>query len=245
MGWTGIYVDRRPSFQEMTRMVDEWTRGDRYRNIDRSGWMGHGSHIYLLTEHDGEDGSNVRFITVVLVEYVKGELRYKVVDESVGPYEVDCPMRLINALEGHPPVNDYALKWRERVTEFHNQTRPKNAILRTLRREYPDGERRLALTTGETVTYDQGNYRKKKNVSAYWRPGEGLILLKPAIIDAPATYALWAPADADDAAAEATATDEATVDGPTPGDQPTEETGYEEAGPAENTPGQIPLFVGV
>ena len=190
MGWTGQPVDHRPTSQELNRMVEDWTRGDGYRNIGRSGWMNHGSHVYLLTEREKE-GAVTRFITLVLVQYRKSEIRYKIMDETEGPNLTDCPMRLIKALEGHPPVNGRAGEWRNRVVQFHRQMKQRKRILRILRKNYPGGERRVVLDTGETVTYHQGNYRGRREVSAYAQPGEGLLVLEPGRIDAEATLTLW------------------------------------------------------
>ena len=36
------------------------------------------------------------FILIILVEYRQRELLYREVDESMGPNELDCPMRIMN-----------------------------------------------------------------------------------------------------------------------------------------------------
>ena len=36
------------------------------------------------------------------------QLLYKDVEESMGPNEVDCPMPIMNQLEGHPPLGEYS-----------------------------------------------------------------------------------------------------------------------------------------
>ena len=198
MGWTS-FAGVRPRDQELNRMVDEWLHSDRARTIDRSGWLNHGRHQFVLMErqpHPGEAeaGENpIRFVVLVQVEqWPKEQLAYRIDDESVGPLEVDCPMRIMRQLEGYPPINQFAQSWRERVTEYHQAMRPRKTVLRKLRKEHPMGERRLVLQDGRQVNYDQGKYRGTRNCSAYWdRQQNQLTLLRPEMIDAQATRELW------------------------------------------------------
>ena len=57
----------------------------------------------METESRAETDKAARFIIVILVEYRQHELLYKEVEESMGPNELDCPMRIMNQLEEHPP----------------------------------------------------------------------------------------------------------------------------------------------
>ena len=144
-----------------------------------------------MGEHNGEEPQVVRFIAVVRMEYHRGELLIRGDDESVGPNDTDCPMRIMNQMEGHPPVNEYSRRWREDVLARHADMRPKRAALRRLRKEYPDGAGVLVLKTGEQVNYAQGKYRGQRNTSAYIDPKNGrLNILRPQMIDPGATAAL-------------------------------------------------------
>ena len=196
MGWMGISMDRKPDSQELTRIITERMERNGYTIIDRSGWLDRDSRIFLLMEHerDGHNGEKpqvVRFIAVVRMEYHRGELLIREDDESVGPNDIDCPMRIMNQMEGHPPVNEYSRKWRERVLTRHADMRPRKAALRRLRKEYPDGAGVLVLKTGEQVNYAQGKYRGQRNTSAYIDPKNGrLNILRPQMINPEATAAL-------------------------------------------------------
>ena len=99
-----------------------------------------------------ETDKAIRFIVVILIKYHQHELLYKEVEESMGPNELDCPMRIMNQLEGHPPTEGYSARWRERILQHHHQDmKPRKAILSDngeLRKEYPKppGTGRLVLT---------------------------------------------------------------------------------------------------
>ena len=196
MGWTGIPMDRKPDCRELNEMVTERMERGEYRIIDRSGWLDHGRRIFLLMERErvregGETPRAERFAAMAGVAYRRGQLLIREDDESAGPNETDCPVRIIRQLEDHPPSNESARRWRERVLARHAGMGPKKAILRKLRKEYPGGDSRLVLGTGEQVRYAQGRYHRRRNASAYICPGDGsLQALRPGMIDAEATETL-------------------------------------------------------
>ena len=195
MGSIGIPCETRPSNRELNEMVAEWMETPFCSIIDRSGWLEHGRRQFLLMETNErpDQTAGERFIVMVTVEHSRGMLIYKDASESMGPNEEDCPMRLMKKVEGYPVSGMFTASWRERVLRYHEHMRDRRAVLRKLRKEYPDGERRLALNGGREVIYDQGTYRKKRNASAY-RSANGLSLtaLRPREIDPEATRALWA-----------------------------------------------------
>ena len=153
MGWTGIPCDSRPSDKEINRMVQQWMETPTCRIIDRSGWQAHGRYQLLLMEAEPrvETDKAIRFIALILVEYRQHELLYKEVEESMGPNELDCPMQIMNQLEGHPPTGEYSARWREMVLQHHQDMKLRKTILRKLRKEYPNGDHRLVLNKGRKV----------------------------------------------------------------------------------------------
>ena len=130
MGWTGIPCDIRPSNREINRMVQQWMETPTCRIIDRSGWQAHGRHQFLLMEAEPrmEADKSIRFIVVILVEYRQHELLYKEGEESSGPNELNCPMRIMNQLEEHPPTGEYSARWRERILQHHQDMKPREEI---------------------------------------------------------------------------------------------------------------------
>ena len=130
MGWTGIQVPGRPSTTELNRMLTSWIEDEDHRIIDRSGWQGYNSRIWLLVEPAQPEGPELpgTELLLVLVRYQDRMVLHKVVPESHGPLELDCPMRIIRKVGEHPPVNEYAANWRSRVIEHHEQTRGPKAL---------------------------------------------------------------------------------------------------------------------
>lgn len=53
------------------------------------------------------------------------EFVYRMDDESVGPVDAKCPLRMLEGLS--PPCNEYAAEWRQRVRDYHasKKSRPK------------------------------------------------------------------------------------------------------------------------
>ena len=72
--------------------------------------------------------------------------------------------------------------------------REQRAIIRSLRKNYPDGERRIALTDGATAKYEQSSH-KRNMVNLYALPCDeekcNINRLFPDLIDPQGTRALW------------------------------------------------------
>lgn len=68
-----------------------------------------GKHLWTVYEMPG----GTRFIALDLIEKQDGEWGYKDMDESMGPFYFDCPLKLLN-LAGEPP-NETAARWRDDV----------------------------------------------------------------------------------------------------------------------------------
>ena len=127
MGWIGIPCDSRPSNREINWIVQQRMETPTCRIIDRSAWQAHDRHRFLLMEAEPrvETDKAIRFIVVILVKYHQHELLYKEVEESMGPNELDSPMRIMNQLEGHPPTGGYSARWRERILQHHQDMKPR------------------------------------------------------------------------------------------------------------------------
>ena len=52
------------------------------------------------------------FGLVILFERFKEKLRYKFIDEGMGPVDSSCPEAILDILD--PPYNEYAVQWRAR-----------------------------------------------------------------------------------------------------------------------------------
>ena len=78
-------------------------------------WEDVGGTIYAAVTHPKIDGV---FALVVLIERRGGQFAYKDMDESMGPYESECPARILNKLTAD--ANDYAREWRARCWKHAN-----------------------------------------------------------------------------------------------------------------------------
>lgn len=76
-----------------------------------------GSTYYASLEKN--DGS--RFILVCKVSFGKYEWGYKDMEESMGPYEYDCPLKILKDVP--EPPNEYAKEWRQKVEAYWQEKR--------------------------------------------------------------------------------------------------------------------------
>lgn len=79
-----------------------------------------GNHFWGLIEHKDE-----RYIFLALMQGGGRNMGwgYKDMDESAGPFHVDCPLSLLNQCT--EPRNENSAKWREDVRKFHARARIK------------------------------------------------------------------------------------------------------------------------
>lgn len=83
-------------------------------------------NLWTVWEHtDKQTGHAKRFIVLFLMECRGGCWGYKDVDECMGPCEVNCPLAYLDLVKDHPPGNEYAQAWREKVRQYHaEQVKP-------------------------------------------------------------------------------------------------------------------------
>jgi hypothetical protein len=114
MGWT--YSPSWPTAEAVRNAL--------HQSLTASGYTVHGDaltpgdgreqHYYAAISKDGVP----RTVFVALIE--RGDRYgwgYKDMDESMGPYVYDAPLRLLEDLG--PPPNEWAAKWREGVRANH------------------------------------------------------------------------------------------------------------------------------
>jgi hypothetical protein len=104
MGWTGIYT--RESAESVIRRDME--SGGMCRVLANRGAK------YWLVENVK---TGIRFAVVAEVKRRGGELVFKLVDESMGPFQHGYPLAWLDRLS--PTDSEYALAWREKVRNHH------------------------------------------------------------------------------------------------------------------------------
>ena len=195
MGWTGIPYGARPNNKEINSLIKHSIESPTCHIIDRSAWIDFGKRQFLLMEADARGGQHPskRFIIMITVEYRRFQLLYRDDEESMGFSKLDCPMRLMRKLDGHPPLGEHSAAWRDRVIANHARNKLTGTILRTLNNHFPEGDRRIILNGGKQVNYDQTPFRGRM-VPIYSDPQTGSPhFLKSHMIDPYGTNALRNP----------------------------------------------------
>lgn len=130
MGWTGIPGNyRNESMKEAFEKVI--VHGD-YKDVCVD-YAVRGNTAYMVIEYvKKETHERVRTIVVFLLRKSMYEFTYKDMDESMGPYYYDCPMRLLKKVEGFEPINENARKWREEVKRLHEEKKVSRKVTNTL-----------------------------------------------------------------------------------------------------------------
>ena len=192
MGWTGLPINSRLNTTEINQIIDDALWSPDYRIIDRSGWNGW-DHQHLLAELNPDvkpEEPARRLIIVALARQSKNELRYKIMDETEGPNQIDCPLRILDAADLYPPGGGYAAQWREQCRQHHTEVRQINGILKAIEENPRYADRRLMLRSGKVVHYRKVR-QKQRNVKAYHEAGDHqLYFLKLDNVDVPRTLAL-------------------------------------------------------
>lgn len=155
MGWSEIYVGNRVNTDDVNRVIEEAILSPHYHTIDRSGWIGR-THQFVLCEFEPDyqpDMPARRLIMVALVQNAKDLLRYKLLDETAGPNERDCPLRILKAAEVYPAYNETAATWRTQCRSYHKAMKRFNRILREVDQNPKSADRRVLLHGGRLVEY--------------------------------------------------------------------------------------------
>ena len=118
MGWTysSIY-----GFGSMKQFVQQYTyETDNVKSTVLDYAVCKRTTLYVAVERIIKE-TNERVVTaaIVLFNFNKKEYGYKDMDETMGPYNYDCPIRIINLLT--PTTNEFALEWRKGCLEYHNK----------------------------------------------------------------------------------------------------------------------------
>lgn len=122
MGWTTPY-DTHTKQQVVDLLNSQRHWGEHYRVLESSV---RGNHhwqlVELLPTHPSFDTLTSPFIALNLLGYDRGVgcWGYKDICESMGPCEVDCPIKY---LDRAPVAGQYGEEWRSRVRAHHEAMR--------------------------------------------------------------------------------------------------------------------------
>ena len=120
MGWTGTYrYWANPKGAERIKAAIE--QEGYYGESDGRKWdvidsALVGSTVYLAVHFtNANDGTDMVYGAVILTGYRNGEFFTKGMSEDMGPYECDCPKRILDKLS--PTEHEFALAWRKRCED--------------------------------------------------------------------------------------------------------------------------------
>lgn len=118
MGWTGTYRQRGQSDKDFFQ--SEFGNDCEILDTARKGMTAYLKIRSIKT--------NEIFAAIILTRINRGEYNfyYKDMDESMGPIECQCPLRILEGLS--EPSNEYAKQWRENVRKWNAEKSPKAKI---------------------------------------------------------------------------------------------------------------------
>lgn len=134
MGWSFEWHER-PRKDFIKERLEGWdTDHVTARLIDHSDRGARLWKVYEITWKQGERaGQTYRFISLDLIAKDKGGgWGYKDIDESMGPYYYDCPLRLLDAAMP-APEDKHGLEWRQKVREYHADQAARRRKMRSLK----------------------------------------------------------------------------------------------------------------
>jgi len=110
-----------------------------------------GNNLWMVVERVNPDGTTHRFISLDLLASGRPEMGwgYKDLCESMGLFEVDCPLGFFDLVP--EPPGEHAEAWRERVRAYHRQQRVERA-------------QRRALAVGDTITHGDDDYWLRRDL---------------------------------------------------------------------------------
>jgi len=118
MGWTSSYNWEKPSDVRDEILAGYARQSDRFEVLDHK-MTGYGRRWWMLLRCKKDGGAYDDIIVLYLINpsYQGSGCAYKDVEESMGPYEVDCPLSLLD--RASDTTYEYAVKWREGVRAYH------------------------------------------------------------------------------------------------------------------------------
>lgn len=92
-----------------------------------------GEQVYFAAvRHTSPDKAPFVFAAVILFRNNRKDgFGYKDMDETMGPFQVNCPLRILKLLS--PTDHEYANKWREGVRAYHAERRTQEGKKRSLK----------------------------------------------------------------------------------------------------------------
>lgn len=153
MGW--YYGPERNAREVRDMLLRELEQSEYYRVIDHAS-TNIGRNFWLAVEHKRTGERHVLLYLINggrMPSMYGGDISwgYKPLSEDMGPAEVDCPLRILDATgeAAEADASGYAHEWRVKVREYHKQRAERRSFAKSLAR----GTRFAYEHTTQTFTY--------------------------------------------------------------------------------------------
>lgn len=125
MGWTSYHYDGllKTNSQKKMAIREQFGNDPKWGTILKDSLVGNTYYAAVKYTKTGEVFALVVLISVDNKDYYN--MSYKDMVESSGPYQIDCPVSILNLLS--PTDNEYALNWRKSCRE---NAKRKNVVLK-------------------------------------------------------------------------------------------------------------------
>ena len=179
MGWISTYKPKgEPILDFFIREgIFTWSEDcpNTYRVLD-SALVNMRTFYAAVEQINKETGKRTVWAAIVLVRHYPKDPRYNIswkdMDEGCGPYETNCPERILKLLT--PTDNDYALGWRAACWG--------NIEKRKARKSLPPG---TVLKYGGNLLTIEGPWSLNKNKTVVWGPqGQQWIMKRSQLLSA-------------------------------------------------------------
>ena len=137
MGWLFKHGQTRHDLIEELTAPQKNEHGRTWKTVKRAAV---GNDLWAVIEHAHPDGKTERFIVLFKLAKSGDGWGYKDIEESMGPYEHDCPISFFDLAPLADDDKSYARDWRERVRQAHARRNQKLTVGQTVK-----------LTNGQTV----------------------------------------------------------------------------------------------
>ena len=152
MGYWGSYIGKKPSMSEIRKRIEDDVKCDvvslKFGHAICVVREEHTSPDYQTTAKDKYAPDCVNMIIVVLWHISNYNLMIKQIGESSGPYLLDVPLKYVNTPCKATEGDEFSIRWRQEVREYHASKRQVNNYIKNLK----PGDK-VMLNGGESFWY--------------------------------------------------------------------------------------------
>jgi hypothetical protein len=130
MGWWGQHIGYKPSMREVKNCIESDT-GLTVKSLK----FGYAVCVYdeqAMIKAKTPQPDLLNYIMIALWRVSGHEIMIKQVSEDMGPAEINVPLKYVNAPCKATANQEYAIKWRQAVRDYHRKRNEQSKIAKTL-----------------------------------------------------------------------------------------------------------------